>query len=261
MKTWKQIRIGIASYFSAIRFIFTNGLAWTFLVPVALNVLLFLGGFEAKANLSDKLQAYIDQVTDFENATFWGAEYLDSIMGGLVWFFITVLFFVVFAFMAGYVILIIMSPLLAYLSEKTENILTGADYPFELKQFFIDIFRGIGIALRNLLLEILWALGLFIAGFVPVIGWLNAIALFLISSYFYGFSYIDYYNERKRRNIGQSVEYTRRIKWLAIANGAVFALALLIPFCGVALAAFVAIVSTVAASLALHEIEQNHAES
>jgi CysZ protein len=166
---------------------------------------------------------------------------------------IRVLFFFIFVYISGYVIIIILSPLLAFVSEKTEQILTGKKIETSLSQIISDALRGILIALRNLFLELFFMVLMFFASFVPFIGWLGTIVLFLISSYFYGFSFIDYTNERKRLTIRESVTVMRRYKWIAVSNGAVFSLFLVIPFCGAFVSVFVAIVSTVAATIAMHQ--------
>jgi CysZ protein len=160
----------------------------------------------------------------------------------------------VFAYWGGYITLIALSPLLAYLSERTEEIVSGKKYPFNTAQFIWGIARGIVIALRNLFIETCWMILLFILGFIPVIGWLGAIVLFIISAYFYGFSFLDYTSERRRMKIGESIRFVRKYKWLAVTNGSVFSLFLLIPFCGVLLSGFAAIVAVVAATLAVSKI-------
>src|SRR3990167_3745253 len=97
----------------------------------------------------------------------------------------------------------------------------------------------------------IFALGLFI----PFIGGLiGSILLFFISSYFYGFSFIDYNNERRRLTVKQSVQFMRANKGMVIANGLIFSFFLLIPFCGTTLAGFVAIISVIAATVSTHKV-------
>ncbi len=111
------------------------------------------------------------------------------------------------------------------------------------------------IALRNLFLETAWTILLPVLGiFIPVIGWFGVIPMFIISAYFYGFSFIDYTSERRKMSIGNSISFVRTHKWLAISNGTMFCLFLLIPFIGVLLSGFVAIISVVAATLAVNRI-------
>ena len=155
-----------------------------------------------------------------------------------------------------------MSPVFAMLSEKTDKITTGKEYPFNGEQFMRDIVRGILIALRNMSIELAITLGVLLLSFIPVIGILfslvGSVFLFFVSAYFYGFSFMDYTFERKRLNISQSVRFSRRYRGLAIANGGLFALFLIIPFCGVILAPFFSIFSVVGATLAYNELEKNN---
>lgn len=244
----KQIGIGLRTYGQATGFIFRNKLAWTFLVPVALNILLFVGGQALISDFIIYLKDLFFNWINLEGTGFWG-----GVLGWLMAVLIRVLFFFIFVYISGYVIIIILSPLLAYVSEKTEQILTGKKIETSFSQIISDALRGIVIALRNLFLELFFMVLMFFVSFVPFIGWLGTIVLFLISSYFYGFSFIDYTNERKRLTIRESVTVMRRYKWIAVSNGAVFSLFLVIPFCGAFVSVFVAIVSTVAATMAMHQ--------
>ena len=119
-----------------------------------------------------------------------------------------------------------------------------------------DVVRGVIIALRNMFIELGYMIVIFLIGlFIPFIGGIiGTIILFFIASYFYGFAFIDYTNERRRLTIKQSVQFIRANKGMAIANGMVFSFFMLIPFCGTSLAGFAAIVSVVAATIATHKV-------
>jgi len=153
-----------------------------------------------------------------------------------------------------------MSPLLAYLSERTESIIMGHEFPFSWLQFFKDIFRGILLAFRNFFIEILLTVLLFFLSFVPFLGFATAPILFLISAYFYGFSFLDYTAERRKMKVKESVDFVKQNKGIAIGNGGIFALFLLIPFIGVSIATFISIISTVAASIAVLKKENADVE-
>jgi CysZ protein len=246
----KQFGLGVKTYGQAISFIFRNKLGWTFLVPVGLTILMFIGGQALVNEAIDFLQEEILGWVNLEESGFWG-----GLLGGVVGLLTEILFFIIFAYISGYIVIILMSPLLAYLSEKTEQILTGSEYSVGISQMIKDIVRGIFMALRNLFMELLLLLLMFLVSFIPVVGWLGTIVVFFISAYFYGFSFIDFNNERQKLNIRQSVKVVRKYKWVAIANGLVFSLFLLIPFCGMFMPLFVSIVSVVAAALAMHKTD------
>ncbi len=248
MTNFQQIKLGLKSYSKAFAFIFKNKLAWTFLIPVLLNIILFAVVQNYILDLIDYVKTFTGEWSLIKDSEFWTSTL--SIVAG---FFIEILFFIAFAYLGGYVVLIIMSPLLSYISERTEQILTGNDYDFNFAYLIKDTLRGIIMAIRNMFIELGFLLLAFIVGFIPVIGWFAAIFLFFISAYFYGFSFIDYYNERQRLSIKESTTLVKKYKWIAISNGGVFALTLFIPFLGSYLVLFVAIISVVAATLAITE--------
>ena len=254
MNTFKGFGNGISAYGKALDLIFSNGLWWYFLFPVALNVIIFVGGIYGIGALTETVEHWLVEIVSLDGATFWGAVYLKSIMGGFVWVFFKFVFFILFATVGGYLIIMIMSPVFALLSEKTEEILTGNKYPFNGDQLMRDVVRGVLVALRNMFIELGFMIVFFIVGFIPVIGQFAAVILFVISSYFYGFAFIDYTNERRRISISQSVAFIKKNRGMAIGNGFVFALAMLVPFCGTTIAGFVAIVSVVAATISTHKI-------
>jgi CysZ protein len=256
MTRLNQIGLGLRTYGEAVRFIFRNKLAWTFLVPLVLSILLIIGGQALITDLVDYLKVIVLNWIKLDESGFWG-----EFLGGLVEVVIRVVSFLVFAYLSGYIIIILMSPILAYISEKTEQIITGNTYKTSVKQLIKDIIRGILLASRNFLIEVFFIILMFFISFIPVIGWLGTIVLFVISSYFYGFSFIDYNNERQKMSISESVSVVRKFRWLAISNGSVFSFFLVVPFCGSFVSTFAAIISTVAATLAIHRTDAYSSET
>ncbi len=243
------------------QFIFSNGLWWYFLFPILLNILFFIGGFYGINVLTTTIKDWVSKSLSQPNEPLFGLEFLkeasfyfQKFVGGFVWLFFKISFFFIFATFGGYIVIIFLSPVFAILSEKTEEILVGKKYPFNLNQFIKDIVRGILIALRNVSIEIFYLLLFFILGFIPLIGQFAAVLLFFISAYFYGFSFIDYSLERQHFSVAQSVQFMRKNKVVAIINGSVFALIMLIPFIGVTLAGFVSIIAVVAATISTQKI-------
>ncbi len=255
----KQLSIGFKGYFKATELLFSKGFIKYMIFPLLLNILIFWFGMSQIVDLSVTARhAFINWI-DLGNAEFWGAEYLRGALSGIITALIYVLFFISFAYLGGYIIIMLLSPLFSIISEKTEKFVSGQDidYPFEFKQFIRDILRGLGIAIRNVLFETGIMILVFIAGLIfSLISWVGVLFMFFVSSYFYGFSYMDYSNERYRRNIKESVAFMRKYKWVAVVNGSLFALVLFIPYVGVALSAFVAVVSVIAGTVSMLEIKK-----
>ena len=251
MSLLKDLNFGLEGYGLARKFIFRHKLQYFFLVPLVLSIILLITGFSLTGMLNDLLWERLQAWWDPDSWDFWGAEFLSGFLSVLIWLVFRILFFLIYAFVGGYVILIIMAPVLAYISERTESIILGTDYPFSWSQFLKDIWRGIILAIRNFFIEILATVVLFILSFVPLLGFITAPLLFIITAYFYGFSFMDYTAERRRMRIKESVDFVKQNRGIAIANGGFFALFLLIPFIGVTIATFVSIISTVAASISI----------
>jgi len=151
-----------------------------------------------------------------------------------------------------YIFLIIGSPVFAYLSEKTESILEGKDFPFDGKQLLKDIVRGIRMALRNTLWQTVYVVSLILLSLVPVIGWITPVIVLFVECYYYGSSMLDYSLERHKLSYSQSIIYIGRHRGLAIGNGLIFYLLHGFIVIGWILAPAYAVV---AATLSLHKIK------
>jgi len=263
MNFFKGFGIGFSAYGKALELVFSKHLWWYLLFPVLLNLLLLWGGIKGIGTLSDFIIDWFGDLMKFDEASFTGASllkpvagYLSGIAGTFVWVILKFVFFFVFATFGGYIVIIILSPVFAFLSEKTEELLTGNEYPFNGDQLMRDVVRGVLIAFRNMFIEFGYMILIFILSFfIPILGGIiGTIILFFIASYFYGFAFIDYTNERRRLSVKQSVQFIRANKGMAVANGMIFSFFLIIPFCGTTLAGFAAIISVVAATVATHKI-------
>lgn len=142
-----------------------------------------------------------------------------------------------------YLFLIIGSPVFAYLSERTEAIIEGKDFPFSFVQLVKDVFRGIRLALRNTLWQAVFTISILILSLFPVVGWVTPVIMLFVECYYYGFSMLDYSCERHKLSPSESIEYITRHKGLAIGNGMMFFLMHLIPFAGWMLAPAYAVVA------------------
>lgn len=151
-----------------------------------------------------------------------------------------------------YLFLIIGSPVFAYISEKTQSILEGRDFPFSFAQLMKDAWRGTKLALRNTLWQTVYVLSLLLLSFVPVVGLISPLIALFVECYYYGFSMIDYSMERNKLSPAASIDFIGRHKGLAIGNGLIFYLMHGVIFIGWVLAPSYAVV---AATLSLHKIK------
>jgi CysZ protein len=142
-----------------------------------------------------------------------------------------------------YLFLIIGSPVFAYLSERTEAIIEGKDFPFSFVQLLKDMVRGVKLALRNTLWQSVFTISILILSFFPVVGWVTPVIMLFVECYYYGFSMLDYSCERHKLSPSESIEYITRHKGLAIGNGMMFFFMHLIPFAGWVLAPAYAVVA------------------
>jgi len=149
-----------------------------------------------------------------------------------------------------YLFLIIGSPVFAWLSEKTEAIISNTNYPFDFNKYLNDIRRGIQIALRNTLWQTVYFVTILFLSLVPIIGWASPVLAIFVECYYFGFSMLDYTSERKGLSSSASIDFIGDHKGLAIGNGMVFFIMHAILFVGWVIAPGYAVV---AATLSLQE--------
>lgn len=170
---------------------------------------------------------------------------LFTIAGIILWLILMLFYFSLFK----YLWLIVGSPIFAFLSEKTEAIIEGKNYPFSLSLLLKDALRGTRIALRNTLWQTVYLIAFALLSFIPVAGLVVPVFALLIECYYYGFSMLDYSLERQHLSPSESIHFISRRKGLAIANGLFFYLLHLIPVIGWL---FAPSYSVIAATLSIH---------
>ena len=181
--------------------------------------------------------------------SFWG--FFFTLGGMILWMIQMLLYFSLFK----YLFLIIGSPIFAYLSEKTEAIIDGKEYPFSFIQLLKDIVRGIRIAARNAGWQTVYMFSILIIAFIPLIGLATPLITILIECYYYGFSMLDYSMERHKKTPSESIYFVTHHKGLAVGNGLVFYLMHLLPIIGWLLAPAYAVI---AATLSLYPLKDDN---
>ncbi len=246
----EEIIIAIQAYFKAHRFIVKNKLWKWILIPGLIYSLLFVAGFFLFWKSSSH---FIDYFFSRTGIKVWMQKEQGSFLKFLFVFGQIILQFIMMLFYFSwfkYLFLIIGSPVFAWLSEKTESLLHNKSYPFNTEQFFKDVARGIGIALRNTLWQTVYSVSILILSLIPLLGWATPVLALFVECYYLGFSMLDYTSERKGLSSAQSIDFIGHHKGLAIGNGIVFYLLHIVPVIGWIMAPGYAVI---AATLSLQQ--------
>lgn len=244
----EQVVSGLISYPKALRLMWKNKLVKYLALPVLFNIILVIALIFSGLGIGDWINGIIERHT--ENMTGWIHAAMVAIK-----IVLPILFFIIFIFIGGTIVNVLMSPIYTMLSEKTETILTGKEFPFDAKQTVKDIWRALLIALRNTAKQLLLTALCLLLNLIPVVGSIASISLiFIINAYYFGSGFMDYTFERWRYSVKESLKGTSELKYLAIANGAIYSLPLYL-FCGTFIAAFIGGVSAVAATISQIEIK------
>ena len=244
----EQVVSGLTSYPKAIRLIWKNKLGRYLALPVVFNIIVVFALIFSGIGIGDWINGIIERHTENMNGWIQAAMVAIKIV-------LPIIFFIVFIFIGGTIVNVLMSPIYTMLSEKTETILTGKEFPFDAKQTVKDVWRALLIAIRNTAKQLLLTALCLLLNLIPVVGSIISICLiFIINAYYFGSGFMDYTFERWRYSVRESSKGTSELKYMAITNGAVYSLPLYL-FCGAFIAAFIGGVSTVAATISQIEIK------
>ncbi len=217
---------GIKAYGGTFSLISKLGLWSYFLVPILISILtaVFIGLMAW--GWADNIGGLIAKLWIWE----WGAETFRSIsnfLGGIAVVAVGLILY-------KHIIMALSAPFMAPVSEKIEAHITGKEIQVQRSQFFPLLWRGIRVTLRNLFMELFFTVPILLFGLIPVIGILSTPLLFLVQAYYAGFGNMDYTLER-HFDYSKSNAFVRSHSGIAMGNGTVFMLFLLIPVIGVIL--------------------------
>ena len=226
----KNIFTGIKAYSGAFKLISKLKLWNYFVIPILISVVTAIAIGLSAYGFSDNIGQFISIIWVWE----WGKETfttISEIFGGLI---IIVLGLVLYK----HIIMALSAPFMSPVSEKIEMHLFGEtsklNYQHRNTSFFDQLWRGIRINVRNLFMELWITIVILIISLIPVIGWFTSLLLFFVQAYYAGFGNMDYTLERHFK-FKESVAFVRKNRGIAIGNGIVFMLFLLIPVIGVIL--------------------------
>ncbi len=224
---FKNISLGIRAYFGAFSLISKLKLWKYFAIPMLISVLTAITIFGFAYGLSDNIGDFIARIWVWD----WGKETFTAIsafIGGLIIIIIGLILF-------KHIIMALSAPFMSPVSEKIEIHLTGnTAHNHRNTSFSQQLWRGIRINGRNLFMELLLTIPILFLKFIPVVNIFSTILLFMVQAYYAGFGNMDYILERHFK-YRESINFVRNHRGLAIGNGIVFILFLLIPVIGVVL--------------------------
>ncbi len=207
-----------------------------FFIPGAIITLFFFG--------IRSFTAYIDQASDLSADTSWLNWLFDIINSGIHQAFS--ILDAILNQLYIFIVLTLLSPFNTYLGEKMDTKLTGQEFSGGIIRFINDFFRMVFVVILALFLEFLalgiyWLFSYFIG--IPII---DEIIYFMISAFFFGFSFYDFSLERYEINVMGSLGFAFRNPLTMILTGSIFLLIYNIPLVGIPLSPVITLmISTV----------------
>ena len=223
----KNIFIGIEAYSGSFALISKLKLWKYFIIPIAISVITALIIGLSAYGLSDNIGRFISGIWpwEFGKETFMA---ISTFIGAIVIIAIGLILY-------KHIIMALSAPFMSPVSEKIEAHLTGSALHQHRKSTFQQqLWRGIRINMRNLAKELLITIPILILKFIPLVNIFSTALLFLVQAYYAGFGNMDYTLER-HFNYKESVNFVRKNRGVAIGNGIVFILLLLVPVVGIIL--------------------------
>jgi CysZ protein len=221
----KNILIGIKSYSGNLKLISKLKLWKYFFIPIVISIVTSVLLGLLAYNLASPIGNFLSTVWvwEFGKDTF---TTFSSLLGGL---FVLIIGLILYK----HIILAFSAPFMSPVSEKIEKHLLGdTDHSYINSSFSEQLWRGIRINIRNLGKELLFTIPLLFLKFIPVVNIFSTIAVFLVQAYYAGFGSMDYTLER-HLNYEKSIQFVKKNRGIAIGNGIVFMLFLLIPVIGI----------------------------
>ncbi len=215
----KNFILGIRCHVKAFRFLVKHKFWWYSLVPFFVFIGIYALGFYLKGLEENNSPDNFDDFEDVKKMLYY------------FYYGILLLLFLSLTNFTRYIVIILISPVLAIISQRTEKILTGNTYKFDFKQLKKDIIRAINLAFRNIIYEfslillitvLFWFISLFISAEKDMISFIKKGIIMIIAFYYYGFAFLDYTLERMRLSVEESIIYVRKKRGLAISIGVIF---------------------------------------
>lgn len=240
IRFFRELSASFSAYFAAFTFIRRNKM-WSYIIGAALFNLFafaFVGiiAWLYTGRLINSFYILLDFPVTYQE---WG-----GILQILLSVGIRLLLLFIYFSLFKYIILLIFAPVLAFISEKTQNILHKEKRVLKLHFVLRDIIRGMFIALILISLQVFsWLILLALCFFLPFLAPFYAVLLFLMESFFFGASMMDYRNEYFHLSVKESLDKIFYHKGFTFGNGLALNLFILIPVIGILVGPSFAVIS------------------
>ena len=220
---------GILSYLKALNGIGKYGLLKYFLLNAVIGLIIAAGVASLSVYLGDGLGDWIQDIFPWETGS--------GVIGKIGDWTSGIIVFVLGLFFLKYLLLIIMSPIMSYMSDSIERQMNNnyVSPKFTLATLISDLLRSLQINLRNLSKELLITIALLIISLFPGAAIVTTPLIFIVQAYYAGFGLLDYWMERHYK-VSDSIGYVRSHRIDAVGVGGVYLGMLLLPVIGVLIA-------------------------
>lgn len=244
--------MGLGAYLRVIPALFRYKLWPAQLLPAALSLTFSITMIAAGWFASTGLTNWIDSQVNLS------VEWMDEAVNSLSFIISLSILILCFLLIHKHVILVILSPFLGKLAEKTYRAVMNDDStsPLTISQ---SLSRGMRINFANITKEIFFNLLFLSCNIIPGFGQIIAtVGLFLNQSRFMGFGLMDFPLEHRGLTVKESLAFVRYRTGCSTGVGAGYIILMLVPLLGWM---FAPTFGTIAGTLvAIHEleVEENH---
>jgi CysZ protein len=236
-----QIKLSFLFYWRAFRFIDTHNLWRLLVIPAIINLIIAFLIVVFAIKSSGVIVEYV--LANFQSTS--SDKAIHSFIEGILLVIIRAFVFFFYLKIYRYLALILLAPLFAIISSKVQIFSAGPTKNVCTSKYFLDCSRGIKIALRNFMIELILTTSIIVISFL--IAWILPLApvvILVLESYFVGYSMADYRNEYFGLNSKESRKLINSYPGLVIGNGLIFNFIILIPLLGVLVAPSFALIAS-----------------
>lgn len=243
----KKMKLMLESYFEAPKTIKELRLSWGYFIGGFIGVVILLFFYWISSYIGGWI---FNKIADVFNVQ----EYI-GIFKWVITFIVRTVMFAVEYFFFKTLLLGILAPFFSYISEKVENFQDGVKYEFSLKENILFVMRGIKIASKSFIKEMIYTLIPLLLGFVPVLNLVTPILIFLIQSYFISYNFVDYTLERRKFSVEESTKFMRENRAVFTLGDGIFTLIYFVPIIGIIIAPIVGIVAFTTVTLKILKLK------